>query len=779
MVRFGCDAARPVNASVPADGLQFDLGGARLNLSDSATTCSRECPGRLETAGNDVHWYPVSRTFNPQLENAPPTEWAVGFARTFRCQISLSDAPPLIARYRAPAWWYAVCHEPWPWGFLPVRGQYDRLGEILTDFVRQTMTRGRFDAGSAEFVNDGDAGFGMMQNYYHTGRPEILTDALTYCYYWADMAVDHTDFTVHQWVGGWGWKTCAYTKFRDVLYAYLETGDPYLLDTVEMAAEAYWAWFRSNWPRCAIGRDTFELGGWALLWRFLRTEHARERTLELVRMCRAVLESRGSIGGQIGAGPHPGYLSSIYMTGVAMLSLLDAAEAASEQDGEPDLSALLAPLRTLNTQFIRDDREMFPSNYGENRRTWGQGNSWMWATMALRIYPEMARLQGSEDELTRSGLRRAMETPTPPLEQWAVTGRYVMYYVNPLYADALLLGARLCGDGVELAPVGEPEWFPERQTVETPFGDLVVIKEVQDGTVALRFEAGQDFPVRVQYGGQIMETTSQSGCRIVLKGPGAPGHSPGVDLSPFTGRGFPGNWDQALAKVPVAGIDLEQAQNMVRLCPETESTFYSPGFSPTIARYRRGARPGLECIVAKFGNRNVRGRVRGAMEWVAEHVVHPHFGGPLAPDRALTEEQLIESGRGWCNEQTRVFIALCEVMGIPARLCFLFHANGVSGHTAAEVYLDGRWAFVDVTFKVMVELPGGTLAEARELQGASRPLAHEAYRASLEDHARRVLPFVDDSPGWGKKDRPRPDRGGDLFDEIGICNYIIDGVEGL
>ena len=73
-----------------------------------------------------------------------------------------------------------------------------------------------------------------------------------------------------------------------------------------MAGEAYWAWYRVNWPRSAIGRDNFELGGWALLWRFLRTAHARERTLELVRMSRVVLESRGCIGGQMSAGPHPG-----------------------------------------------------------------------------------------------------------------------------------------------------------------------------------------------------------------------------------------------------------------------------------------------------------------------------------------------------------------------------------------------------------------------------------------------------------------------------------------
>ncbi|MBI2193302.1 MAG: hypothetical protein HYU36_15105 [Planctomycetes bacterium] len=781
MVRFAGDAVTPRQAVVPDDGRLLSFGGMHLHLRDSDILFSREFPGRIEPATNGVAWYPVARTFNPQLEHAPHQEWAAGFARTFRCQFSLSDAAPRVARYRLPAWWYALCQEPWPSGYLPVRGAYARLGELLTDHVRKGLVRGRFDGGSGQWANDGDGGVGMMQNFYATGRPEIFEDALAHGYYWADLAVDHTDFSVHQWVGGWGWKTCAYSKFRDVLYAYLETGDPYLLDTAEMAAESYWAWFRSNWPRSTIGRDSFELGAWALLWRFLRTEHARERTLELARMCRTVLESRGSIGGQIGAGPHPGYLSSLYMTGVAMLSLLDAAEAAAEDGGGPALGAILEGLRLLDRQFMRDDREMFPSNYGETRQTWCKPNHWMWAIMALRIYPEIARLQGDEDSLTRAGLRRALETETPASEQWAVSGRYVMYYVNPLYADALLLGARFEGGGIELSPLAEPRYWPVRQCVSTPFGPLAIATDLQDGAITLRFEASNEFPVRVRLGQEVIETTSRRTCTVsfVKAGPASRLWNGPVDLRAFTARGFPGRWDQELAKTPVAGLDREQCQAAVRLCPETEEILYGPCFSPTRVRYRAGTRPGLERIAAGFTGTTVRERVLSAMRWVARHVDHPHYTGPLAPDRALTEEQLIESGRGWCNEQVRVFIALCEVMDVPARICFLFHANSVCGHTAAEVFLDGRWAFVDVTFQVRVELPGGRWAEARELSGPQRRLAHQAYRPALEEYECRVLRFVDDCPGWGKRDRPRADRGGDLLATLGICNYLIRGVEAV
>jgi len=436
-------------------------------------------------------------------------------ARTFRFQLSLSDAPPLVARYRAPAWWYAVCGEPWPWGYLPVRGACSRVGELRTDATREQMVRGRFDGGSGRSANDGDAGVGMMQNYYQTGRPEHLRDALDHCYYWADLAVDHTDFTVHQWVGGWGWKTCAYTKFRDVLYGYLETGDPYLLDTLEMVAEAYWAWYRSNWPRCSIGRDNFELGAWALMWRFFDSEHARERTVEMLRMTRVVLDWRGSIGGQMGAGPHPGYLSSIYMTAVSMLSVLDVAEAAVERGAGAALAESLTALRQLHRQFIREDREMFPCSYpGQRRANWGRGSELMWAIMALRIYPEMARLQGAEDEATRAGLKRALEVEKPAPERWAASGRPVMYYVNPLYADAMLLGAVVRDGAVELFPLGEPEWWPPEQTVDTPFGALKIYASRQGQAVSLRFEAAEDFPVAVCYNGVVHRTSSNGACTV-------------------------------------------------------------------------------------------------------------------------------------------------------------------------------------------------------------------------------------------------------------------------
>ena len=251
-----------------------------------------------------------------------------------------------------------------------------------------------------------------------------------------------------------------------------------------------------------------------------------------------------------------------------------------------------------------------------------------------------------------------------------------------------------------------------------------------------------------------------------------------IDLSPYIAKGFPGDLDAAIANVGVRGIDREQSLGMVRLCAQTEETLYGPEYSARHIRYQKGSRPTLEKIAAGFHG-TPRERALGAMQWVYENVAHPHIFGPTAPDRALSEEALIETTCGWCNEQTRVFIGLCEVMEIPARLCFINHSNARCGHTTAEVFLDNRWVFFDVTFNLVIELPDGRLAEARELSGEYRDLAHAAYRPLLERHYERIHPFVEEMPGWRRADRPDIERGGDLMDTIGICNYLIDGVEAI
>jgi len=502
-----------VEADLPHDGWRHDLGVAHFDFADTAITCSEADPARLQARNGAVYYTPFSRIINPQKPDSPPDLWEPGFARTIRFQFSLSLAAPAVARYVVPAWWYGVCGEPWTGGALPARGRFTPVALATGERVREAMRRGAFDGGSCTDGNNGDSGAGLMQQAYLTGDPAVYRDALDLCTYWADLAVDHTDYTVRQWIGGWGWKTCAYNKFRDVLFAWLETGDPWMRDTVELTAESYYAWFRSNWPRNTIGRDAFEVDGWALLWRYFGTEHARDRLRELVRMIRGVLESSGVIGGQMGAGPHPGWHASLYMTGVTMISLVEALEAEAEAGGKTD--DLLSTLATLHRHYMRDDVEMWPVSFGRGGQAgWlSEDNSGALSVLVLSVYAVLAHRFGRDCPLVREGCAK--------LRPWATSprggGRPGDQLMQPCEHDALMLNARLSedGEGVDLEPAFGPvtlSW-PERQSVETPWGALDIAASETEDAVSLALSAPADFRVRITGPGGMIETRSRGEAR--------------------------------------------------------------------------------------------------------------------------------------------------------------------------------------------------------------------------------------------------------------------------
>ena len=236
-------------------------------------------------------------------------------------------------------------------------------------------------------------------------------------------------------------------------------------------------------------------------------------------MLLAVLDSRGVVGGQMGAGPHPGYLSALYMTGVCMISLLEAAEASVEEGRmtEAKTKAFADALRRLHARFIRDDIGLFPSDFGSARATWHPVYRATWAMLAMRIYPEMIRLLGMDDPEALHALRSFYRAPALPLDEWAVTGRLGHHFINPPYHDALMLGARAVDEGVEIAPAGAPDLWPERQIVRTPFGDLAVECRAEEDAVHWQFRAAEAFPVTILHGGARIRTGSQDSCRLPLR----------------------------------------------------------------------------------------------------------------------------------------------------------------------------------------------------------------------------------------------------------------------
>jgi transglutaminase-like putative cysteine protease len=200
-------------------------------------------------------------------------------------------------------------------------------------------------------------------------------------------------------------------------------------------------------------------------------------------------------------------------------------------------------------------------------------------------------------------------------------------------------------------------------------------------------------------------------------------------------------------------------------------------------RYHTGSRPLLEQALVRSGADRLSGsreRAVALLEWTAANVKHPSNLEPndfyhWPADRDLSEEELIGSGWGWCNEQARTFVALCQVAGMPARMCSLWHADPAGGgHMTTEVHIDGKWCFADASFGHLVELPDGSLASAweicRDAGGVARQSAQETYRAAAIDICQR-LSFPD--PPEGLREWINDEAQHQLFAQVGITNYYL------
>jgi transglutaminase-like putative cysteine protease len=150
-------------------------------------------------------------------------------------------------------------------------------------------------------------------------------------------------------------------------------------------------------------------------------------------------------------------------------------------------------------------------------------------------------------------------------------------------------------------------------------------------------------------------------------------------VRPYLGRfGLPEPYPQQ--KTPLggdtAGVDLWQANHFVGYHKETAEYLYKT-YSPTAIAYRKGSLPGYERLVAQYtaGCKSDREKalalLKRAMPKAILHPSIPPYGPMCPPDRAAGDEELLKSGQGWCNEQARVFVRLCQVAGIPARMIFL------------------------------------------------------------------------------------------------------------
>jgi hypothetical protein len=151
--------------------------------------------------------------------------------------------------------------------------------------------------------------------------------------------------------------------------------------------------------------------------------------------------------------------------------------------------------------------------------------------------------------------------------------------------------------------------------------------------------------------------------------------------------------------------------------------------------HKAGALPGYEKIAVKYTAGCAKDTAKAvallkAMPEFFRHPTMPPLGPSVRADRDLDDEALLASGCGFCNEQARVFIRLCQVCGIPARMLHLFG----QGHTVAEFYADGRWALADASNFFVVPGKDGQLLSAAQCHDRG-----EGQRRYADAKQRRML----------------------------------------
>jgi len=247
------------------------------------------------------------------------------------------------------------------------------------------------------------------------------------------------------------------------------------------------------------------------------------------------------------------------------------------------------------------------------------------------------------------------------------------------------------------------------------------------------------------------------------------------------GKGLPELHQQKIREqieLPIlAGIDLEHNLQMITYNKDTAAYLYGE-YSPTAVSYKRGSRPMLERVVESLTSRykGPSAQIQALVTWVVTNLTHPvSIPGNRPADCNLTEEQLIERGWAWCNEQGRVLVSLAQIAGYPARMCFLFSNNAPSSHATTEIFFHDKWVFVDPTYGCFFGVDPKRPYSAREIHENEnvRVIVDDQYaRAWVAREVQRdhhlIAPPVD---------KPMLDmavaRRSDYFTNFSLCNYTI------
>jgi len=222
----------------------------------------------------------------------------------------------------------------------------------------------------------------------------------------------------------------------------------------------------------------------------------------------------------------------------------------------------------------------------------------------------------------------------------------------------------------------------------------------------------------------------------------------------------------------VAGLDLVQALNYIDVADAGEDFVYNHYTSSRIF-YKRGSRPKLEEIANRVtkGCNDELAKVKALAQYIPREmpwagVYTKQTGKNLPADRNLTEEELIESGFGWCNEQARVFCCLAQIVGVLSRLVFASSNEGW-GHVTSEVLLPDGWMLVDQTIGFCFEINGKSVRAVDACNDEKcREYFAPIYKEAVAKCRENIAPETGD--GLLRTDTPI-----ECFRNIGVHNHFV------
>lgn len=227
---------------------------------------------------------------------------------------------------------------------------------------------------------------------------------------------------------------------------------------------------------------------------------------------------------------------------------------------------------------------------------------------------------------------------------------------------------------------------------------------------------------------------------------------------------------------PVKGVDLEQALNYIALA-DVGRRFVEERFTASRLPYIRGNRPVLDRLARRVAGRGatplqVAQRlatfVATKVPWAGFY--EKHRGRRLPTDRGLSEEAIIRSGYGWCNEQARVYCALTQAAGLVSRLVFAANPAKRYGHVVCEVLLPGGWMLVDESFGFCFRMRGRSV-NAGDVSHDPKVRAH--FTPIYRKMCRELTATLGEKIMRGSFDMALAPNPLDGFKDLGFCNHFI------